>query len=259
LESSPVPNTLLSHSDPNPVKKSGISSADAPFLLIGDHAGSAIPNALGDLGLAPADRARHIALDIGVEELGPKLAERLGAPFLRQVYSRLVIDCNREPARLDAIPEVSDQTRVSGNSALGDAARQSRIDEVFTPYHRAIAEELDARAAAGRETVLVALHSFTPVMNGFARPWEIGILYHKGDTSFALAMLERLRQRPGPVVAANEPYAMDGTDYTVPHHAYPRGLRYVEIEIRQDLIDPGTPNRSEEFIELLSQDLEACA
>ncbi len=254
-----MPNTLLSHSDPSPVKKSGISSAGTPFLLIGDHAGSAIPAALGDLGLAPADRARHIALDIGVEELGPKLAERLGATFLRQVYSRLVIDCNRDPARPDAVPEVSDETRIPGNAALAGAARQSRVDEVFTPYHRAIAEELDARAEARRETILVALHSFTPLMNGFARPWEIGVLYHEGDTSFALAMLERLRQRPGLVVAPNEPYAMDGTDYTVPHHAYPRALRYVEIEIRQDLIDPRAPNRAQELIYLLAQDLEACA
>jgi predicted N-formylglutamate amidohydrolase len=210
--------------------------ARSPFLLIGDHAGREVPAALEDLGLPDAELRRHIGWDIGVAELGAHLADALDACFIAQRFSRLVIDCNRDPARPDAICEVSDATRIPGNAALSDADRQIRIDQVFAPYHRRIASELVARAARDQPTVLVALHSFTPVMAAEARPWRYGVL-HLGASAFSDAVLARLRERLGPaVVGDNQPYEMDSTDYTVPHHAVARGLEYVEIEVRQDLL-----------------------
>lgn len=205
----------------------------APFVLVGDHAGRQVPAALDGLGVPPAEMDRHIAWDIGVAGLGARLAERLDAPLVAQRYSRLVIDCNRDPARADAMPEVSDGTPIPGNRGLSEADRQARIDEVFRPYHAAIAGQLDARPAS---TVIVALHSFTPQMDGFRRPWRFGVL-HLEDSPLSRAMLARLRAEPGAgEVGDNEPYKMDGTDFTVPHHAHGRGLDYVELEVRQDLI-----------------------
>jgi predicted N-formylglutamate amidohydrolase len=226
---------LLGKDDPVP---SGMFNAGgtSPFLLIGDHAGSAIPATLGDLGLAPVDRARHIAVDIGVFGLGHALARLLDAPFLHQAYSRLVIDCNRDPARADAIPEVSDGTRVRGNAHLNEAARSARRAAIHTPYHAAISAALDARAAARRQTILLSLHSFTPVMDGIARPWDVGVLHWLGQAGFAYALRDALAAPDTAVVGDNVPYAMDDTDYTVPLHAFARGLAYAEIEVRQDLI-----------------------
>ena len=207
--------------------------AASPFLLLGDHAGRAVPPWL-ELGVAPEEMDRHIAWDIGVAGLGGRLSEALGATFISQTVSRLVIDCNRDPARADAICEVSDGTPVPGNAGLAPADRLHRIQEVFAPYHAAIAQELDARS--GRPTVVVALHSFTPQMNGLARPWRFGVL-HMGNSPFSTAVLGRLRAEPdaGPV-GDNEPYQMDTVDFTVPHHAMKRGLDYLELEVRQDLI-----------------------
>lgn len=208
--------------------------AAGPFLLIGDHAGVAIPRQLGDLGLTPAALGAHIASDIGVDGLGERLSALLAATFIAQRYSRLVIDCNRDPARPDAMCEVSDGIAVPGNLGLDDAARAQRIDEVFRPYHDRIAAELDARA--GSPTLLVSLHSFTPVMGGAARPWRFGVLHLPGSR-FSDAVLARLRDTPGAgEIGDNAPYAMDGTDYTVPYHAVARGLDYVELEVRQDLL-----------------------
>lgn len=208
----------------------------SPFLLIGDHAGCEIPAVLEDLGLPSSEITRHIGWDIGVAELGARLAEAMDACFIAQRFSRLVIDCNRDPARPDAVCEVSDATPVPGNAALSAADRQMRIDEVFTPYHRRIEAELTERAARGQPTTLVALHSFTPVMGGEARPWRYGVL-HLGASRFSDAVLARLRARLGTaVVGDNQPYEMDDTDYTVPHHAVARGLDYVELEVRQDLL-----------------------
>ncbi len=195
-----------------------------------------MPSRLGTLGLSEPDLSRHIAWDIGVAGLGLLLAQRLDAPFIAQRFSRLVIDCNRDPARADSIPAVSDGTPIPGNADLTDAERQARIDQVFTPYHAAIAAELDARQARGLPTIVVALHSFTPVMQAFERPWRFGIL-HLGGSAFSDAMLARLRAEPeAGEVGDNEPYRMDDVDFTIPHHAIGRGLDYVELEVRQDLL-----------------------
>lgn len=195
-----------------------------------------IPRALGDLGVSEADRGRHIGWDIGVAGLGGLLADRLGGCFISQRFSRLVIDCNRDPARADAICEVSDGTCVPGNLGLSHPAKADRVAEIFSPYHARIARELDDRAARGLPTILVALHSFTPEMDGRPRPWRFGVL-HADDAPFARAVLAELRLRIDPVlVGDNQPYAMDEVDFTVPHHARPRGLDYLELEVRQDLI-----------------------
>jgi predicted N-formylglutamate amidohydrolase len=232
------PSTRLltaAESPPFSVRNPG---ADSPFLLVGDHAGREIPAALRDLGLPASALDLHIACDIGAAALGARLSDQLGATFIAQRFSRLVIDCNRDPARPDAIAEVSDGVTVPGNAALTPAERADRVDEIFAPYHARIAAEIVARW--DRPTILLALHSFTPVMGGFARPWRFGVL-HMGDSRLSEAMLGALRGALGDaLVGDNEPYRMDGTDFTVPQHAIAAGLDYLELEVRQDLIaEPG--------------------
>jgi predicted N-formylglutamate amidohydrolase len=226
---------LLCHDSPWPVNLIN-AAGPSPFLLLGDHGGNEIPSSLGDLGLSEADRQRHIAWDIGVRGLGELLADRLDAAFVHQACSRLVIDCNRDPQSPELIPAVSDGTPIPGNQALSDAARRQRIDGIHRPYHDSIGRLLDERQAAGRETILVALHSFTPSLGGNDRPWQVGILHWQGDTRFAMRLLDVLHGAGDLVVGDNEPYQMDGTDFTIPLHAFARGLPYAEIEVRQDLI-----------------------
>ena len=231
--------------------------AASPFLLLGDHAGREVPAELGDLGLHAREWDRHIAWDIGVAGLGQKLSVSLGATFIRQRYSRLVIDCNRDPMRPDAIPEVSDGTRIPGNANLTPGQRQARHQAVAAPYHAAIAAELDARAARGLPTTLVSLHSFTPEMNAFARPWRFGVL-HAEDSAYSRAVLARLQADLGPdLVGDNQPYRMDEVDFTIPHHCRPRGLDYLELEIRQDLLldETGQQEVADRLAKLLPQAL----
>ena len=225
---------LLNERDGNPVRTNGIPVTRGPFLMVADHAGAAISQSLDGLGLGEADRARHIALDIGARELGLALGERLDAPLLWQHYSRLVCDCNRHPDDPDWAAETSDGTPIPGNAGLDETARRRRLDEVFQPYHAAIEAALEARRFYGGATVLVSLHSFTPRMGGKERPWDIGVLHDGREDAFALAVLERLRAETGLTIGDNQPYDMDDTDYTVPRHAYPRALPYVELEVRQD-------------------------
>lgn len=225
--------------------------------MLGDHAGNLIPKALGDLGVADADRARHIGWDIGIGALGERLATLLDAVFVRQTYSRLVIDCNRAPDAADAMPAISDGIPVPGNAALDRGARAARVGQIHGAYQDAIAASIAARDATGRATIIVSLHSFTPSMRGTARPWEIGILHDRGDPAFALACLDWLNRESGLTIGDNEPYRMDLIDYTVPRHAYPAARPYVELEIRQDLLldDPGV----EAIATLLAQMLPAAS
>ena len=220
--------------DPPPVIVQNAGSS-SPYLLICDHAGRRTPSALGDLGLPPSEWERHIAYDIGAAGLSGRLAGKLGgACVIQQVYSRLVIDCNRDPARADAIVELADGARVTGNLNLSPDMRRGRIEAIHTPYHAAITAELDARVARGVYTSLVLIHSFTPAMGSVARPWQVGVL-HQGN-ALSLAALDWLRAGSELTVGDNEPYAMDDIDYTAPRHAQQRGLEYLELETRQDLI-----------------------
>ncbi|GAB6968275.1 N-formylglutamate amidohydrolase [Komagataeibacter kakiaceti JCM 25156] len=237
------PSRLLTQDDPPPVIQFGPSAAGSPvsptappFVLTSDHAGRAIPAALGDLGVSAADRARHIACDLGMAETGRLLAEQLGCVLVEQAYSRLVIDCNRAPGHPTSIVRRSDGTDVPGNVDITAAQEGQRVEEIFLPYHQRIENEISTRLEAGLPVVLVSLHSFTDCMNGQKRPWHTGVL-HNRNPAFGLRVRDLLAAEDGLVVGSNEPYALtDASDYTVPVHAEGRGLPYLEIEIRQDLV-----------------------
>jgi predicted N-formylglutamate amidohydrolase len=226
---------LLTQADVPPVLEFNAAGA-SPFLLTCDHYGRLIPRALGDLGVAGSELVRHIAWDVGIAGVAELLSKEMNAHLIAQRYSRLVIDCNRPPGVASSIPMISEATTVPGNEGLAPEAAEMRRREIFDPYHRRIDEIIDAREHRGQPTVLVALHSFTPVYAGIARPWHIGTLYHR-DRTLPPLLLQHLRAEGDLVVGDNEPYAVsDTTDYTIPVHGEMRGLLNTGIEIRQDLI-----------------------
>lgn len=225
---------LLGPADPAPFT---VHRADgrSPFLLTCDHAGRAVPAALGDLGVAAAEWDRHIAWDIGAAGMARVIAEALDAWLICQTYSRLVIDCNRPLHAAGSIVACSERTEVPGNRDLSAEAIAARRGEIFQPYHQRIVQELDRRAAAGQPTILVTVHSFTPVFMDDARAWELGVLYQR-DARLARPLLQVMRA-DGWCVGDNQPYAVtDATDYAIPVYGEQRGLPHVELEVRQDLI-----------------------
>jgi predicted N-formylglutamate amidohydrolase len=232
------PEPLLDHDEPAPVTIDN-EAGRSVFFLTCDHAGRMIPRRLDRLGLPEHETARHIAWDIGIGAVGRQLSRLLDAAVVLQTYSRLVIDCNRDPKVPSSIPEISEVTQIPGNRGLTETARAARVNGIFRPYHETISAALDRRAAAGRASALVALHSFTPVFKGVARPWHAAVLYNR-DARLAHLLFELLSAEDGLFIGENEPYAVsDLTDYTVPVHGERRGLPHVEIEIRQDQItDP---------------------
>ncbi len=211
--------------------------APSPFVLTCDHAGKRIPEALGDLGLPHIERERHIAWDRGAAALARGLSRALEAPLILQTYSRLVIDCNRPFANPDSVPERSEDTEIPGNCGLEAADMAARRREIFAPYHDAIAALLDRRAASGQRSVLIAVHSFTPVYRGEVRPWDVCLLYHR-HRPLSAALLAALGAEPELCVGDNVPYQVDDeSDYGVPVHGEARGLANALIEVRQDHLE----------------------
>jgi predicted N-formylglutamate amidohydrolase len=226
---------LLGPADVPPVREYN-AQGRSPYLFTCDHYGRLIPKVLGDLGLEEGELTRHIAWDIGIAGVAETLSQQLDAHLIVQRYSRLVIDCNRPPHVASSIPRISEATTIPGNEGLSAEAAALRRREIFDPYHRRIDAIIDRRRRDQRPPVLVALHSFTPVYAGIARPWHIGTLYHR-DARLPPLLLKLLRSEPDLVVGDNEPYAVsDETDYTIPVHGEARGLISTGIEIRQDLI-----------------------
>jgi predicted N-formylglutamate amidohydrolase len=235
LDSAGDISRLLGGEDVPPVFEDNIAGR-SPFLLTCDHYGRLIPRMLGDLGVPESELSRHIAWDIGIAGVAEALSRHLGAHLIAQRYSRLVIDCNRPPARASSIPRISEATVIGGNEGIARGAAELRREAIFDPYHRRIADVIDQRLRDGVPTVLVSLHSFTPVYAGVERPWHIGTLYHR-DTRLPALLVKLLRAEADLVVGDNEPYAVsDETDYTIPVHGEARGLMNTGIEIRQDLI-----------------------
>jgi predicted N-formylglutamate amidohydrolase len=220
------------------------ASGAHPVLLVCEHASADMPDAYQDLGLGAEARVSHIAWDPGALDVAERLSGKLDAALLHGSASRLLYDCNRPPEAPDAVVSHSEFGPVPGNLDLSAAERQARVDHIYRPFERALSQTLDAR---GAQTVLVTIHSFTPVFRGTPRAVEIGVL-HDTDARLADALLA---VADGFNIQRNAPYGPeDGVMHTLRRHAQPRGLLNVMIEIRNDLIQ--TPDACAAMAETLA-------
>lgn len=231
------------------------AGGQSPLLIVCEHASNAFPAAFGTLGLSAADRRAHIAWDPGAVGLARALARRLDATLVAAHVSRLVYDLNRPPNAPSACAEVSETHAIPGNRDLGPADRLLRTEAVYLPFHTALHDTLARRLATGRDTVMVTIHSFTPVWHGRPRAVEVGIIHDAGD-SFATSLLREIAACSGHACALNEPYsAADGVTHTLKLHAVPYGLDHAMVEVRNDLI--ATPEAEEAMAGILARALAA--
>jgi len=226
---------LLGPDDPAPVSVVN-PNGSAPLLLICDHASNAVPAALRGLGLVERDLHRHIAWDIGAAEVTRLLAAALDAPAVLAGYSRLVIDTNRRLDHPESIVKESDGTLVPGNAELSPEDIRARTDACFWPYHRRIGSGLAGFALRGKRPAVIAIHSYTPVLGGVARPWHIGVLWGE-DGRIATPLIAALGAEKSLVVGDNEPYSGRlHYGYSMEVHAGETGLPHVLVEMREDLV-----------------------
>ena len=253
IENKELKKTLLNPEEPSPFVILN-AVANTPVLLVCDHASIRFPRSLGTMGLDYLDRASHIALDIGANAVVEALADNLGATAVLCQYSRLIVDCNRELIDDSAFLEHSDGIDVPGNQNLQNDEKERRASEIYWPYHNAIKDQIVRLKKNGIDPVVISIHSFTPIINGSDREWEIGVLWDK-DIETAEIFLTRLGEA-GYLVGNNEPYSgKDPEDFTIDYHAESTGLPHVGIEISQNLIsnDDGVERVTSILSEIISK------
>ncbi len=211
------------------------------LVLLADHAGRALPDEYGRLGLPDGEFDRHIAYDIGVEPLTRRLAELTGAPAVMANFSRLLIDANRGEDDPTLIRQLYDGTIVPANYPMAEEERERRLENFYRPYHDAVGSMIaSVHEATGAAPLIISVHSFTPTMQGRARPWHVGILWDLDDRA-PRPLIDLLAQDPALVVGDNEPYDGALRGDTMYRHAIVNGFAHGLIEVRQDLIadEPG--------------------
>jgi Predicted N-formylglutamate amidohydrolase len=227
--------TFFTESDGEPVAVEN-AQGRGELLLVCEHASRRLPQRYGNLGLSEDALSSHIAWDPGALAVAQLMSRQLDATLIYQRFSRLIYDCNRPPESPAAMRDVSEVFRIPGNENLSEAEKSLRTTSLYLPFQGAIRDEIAARRARGMETVLVTVHSFTPIYFGQKRAVEIGILHDK-DSRLADAMLEAAAGTNLYRVEQNAPYGpADGVTHTLEVHALPAGLLNVMIEIRNDLI-----------------------
>ena len=249
---------LLSAEDPPAVTIYNAQALESsPVLLICDHASNAMPQTVQNLGLNDHNLTRHIAYDIGSAAMTRRLADIMDAPAVMAGYSRLLVDLNRDPQDPGSIPAVSDRTEIPGNRGLNAAMRTARLDEIYTPYHRATLDSLNRIRRHTKNPFVLSVHSFTPKMDTETRKTEIGILW---DTmpDLAQSMIDDLQMyNPSHAVAGNDPYSFLETpelNHTI--HRLKDGapdLAYIVVELRQDLI--ATDDQAHHYADLFHASL----
>ena len=214
-----------------------ITGEDRPgrWLVTCDHASNLVPADVGggSLGIGPEDMARHIAWDVGAAGVAEALGVLLDSPVICSDFSRLVIDPNRGEEDPTLVMKLYDGTIIPGNRQVDAAEVERRLAALHRPYHAALAR-LAARQA---DTVILAIHSFTPCLKGRPpRPWQVGVLYAETDARLSRPLIARLQAVPGLCVGDNEPYAGYLPGDAIDRHALAMGRHNTLIEVRNDLI-----------------------
>lgn len=206
------------------------------WLVTCDHATNIVPHwvAGGDLGLPKSDMQRHIAFDIGAWGLAAALGAALDSPVIGSRFSRLVIDPNRGEEDPTLMMQLYDGTIIPGNRHLDATTRSERLSRLHRPYHQAY----ETLATRRDNTVVLAVHSFTPQLRGRPpRPWHVGVLHSHLDTRFALPFIEALQAEPDLCIGDNQPYTGHLPGDAVDTHALKPGRPNALIELRNDLIE----------------------
>lgn len=139
------------------------------LLLTCEHAGNQIPENYSSIFSGRETLlASHEGYDIGAMELFRKLEPLADKTFYAET-SRLLVELNRS---LHHAKLFSDVTR-----ELPDDDKSVILKEHYYPYRDDVEQLVHDFVMAGRQVLHVAVHTFTPELNGETREADIGLLY----------------------------------------------------------------------------------
>jgi predicted N-formylglutamate amidohydrolase len=203
------------------------------LLLTCEHAGNRIPREYQYLFRdCRTLLAGHRAYDYGALPCARTLARRLRAPLIAAAYSRLLVDLNRSPGHPALF---SARTR-----RLPPAGRQRLLARYYHPHRQRVEDWIRARITSGVSVVHVAVHTFSPSLNGVARRADIGLLYdpaRHGEAALCRHWLAALRDAGGGKIAVRRNYPYRGVSDGLTRHLrtlFPaRRYSGIELEINQ--------------------------
>lgn len=222
------------------------------LIILADHASARLPESYGTLGLEEHEFSRHIAYDIGIEDVATGLNKALNVPVVMSQFSRLLIDPNRGEDDPTLVMCISDGALIEGNARIASSEVDHRIATYYRPYHQAISDQIDNFLETGIHPIILSLHSFTDNWRGTPRPWHGGILWDR-DHRFVHPLLKALQSESHLHIGDNEPYTGQLKGDCMYRHGTSRGLAHALLEIRQDLIT--SKSGQDEWVDRLASHL----
>ncbi len=208
----------------------------SPLVLTCEHASRRLPvTAPRSAALGKLLRS-HWGWDIGGWELTRELSRRLGAGAIGGRWSRLYIDLNRKVDDPTLIRPVAEGLRLPWNARLGVREIERRILAIHAPYHAEVDRLILRRVVRGVRPLVLAVHTFTPLLDGERRDFDLGVLY-RDHTTQALRLGRRCAEL-GLTVRYNQPYSgIAGLMYAAERHGLHHGLPCLELELNQGLFE----------------------
>ncbi len=245
----------------------------AGIIFASPHSGSIYPQDLLDRTKLSAHQLRRNE-DIFIDHLFHSVVAA-GAPFLRALFPRVLVDVNRAedelPPNWSTTLNQDQLTQTTPRAAAGLGVIptylseslpiyvrlpdiqdvQTRLERLYYPYHQALRDLINQSKARFGRALLVDCHSmpgFAPM--GARRPDIIlGDRFGTACHPDTLTQFRDLFAQAGYNVGVNYPYA---GGHTTSHYGRPaEGVEAIQIEINRDLyVNPVTLKPKSGFIQL---------
>lgn len=224
------------------------------LLLTCEHAGNKVPAAYTDNFHGYEDLLNsHQGYDIGAYELYNALLPLASKGFYDET-TRLLIELNRSLHHPKLFSPITRK--------LSDEEKSSIIKTYYQPYRDQVEHFIHDFVMAGRQVLHIAVHTFTPEINGEERDADIGLLYdpkRKAEQAFCKQWKQELqKQNASLLVRYNYPYLGIADGFTTFLRRKFTGDQYIGIEIEVNQKFPlGNGAEWLQVIESIKDTLEA--
>ena len=174
----------------------------------------------------------HWGWDPAALDVAMYLAQELKCILIHSLYSRLLVDVDRDITSDSLFRQSGDGKNIDLNQNMSKEEEHNRIIKYHMPYYNAlreVSEKVDP-------TITVSIHSFTPIYEGNVRDMEVGVLFTDSE-ELGQRVYEEVNERRL-IARMNEPYYGEilNAMNSVLRANYPVRREAFCYEIRNDLI-----------------------
>lgn len=216
-------------------------------IITCEHGGNHIPPAYRSyFSGREALLESHQGWDPGALPLARAIARSLDAPLQKSTVSRLLVELNRSPHHPSLFSPIA--------RTMPAEARHRILEVEYRPYRDRVVGLVAERMHSGSRTLHLAIHTFTPALDGVLRTLEMGILYDPArgrEKAFAREWQRVIRERipesrTGIRIRLNSPYRgkADGLPTWLRTRFPPEAYLGLEVEVNQGVILEAGPRWS---------------